>query len=221
MHQYEEELEMKTQSESDYQEWEIIGHCLTSFRNINPENYELEEPEPDKVKKSSYPYKRGRINMTVSDLDNTGDNDDEDYVPSTAKKKFKEFSLKNLKKSSVKHLKIENTKCEICNHIAESPRSLTLHKKTHRTCDTCGKDFWGKYSKRDHAYHSKKCGNTPKPTTCQTCKKVFKYPCQLNSHLEANNPCGKGRIGVNNPLPSISPQHIMRQNEAFLEELFD
>ena len=194
---------MKTQSESDYQEWEI-----------NPENYELEEPEPDKVKKSSYPYKRGRINMTVSDLDNTGnDNDDEDYVPSTAKKNPK----LDLKKSSVKHVK-----CEICNHIAESPRSLTLHKKTHRTCEYCGKNFWGKYSKRDHAYHSKNCGKLPKPTTCVTCKKVFKYPCQLNSHLASrSHTCGAGRIGGNTPLPSIPPQLIMRQNEAFLEELFD
>ena len=76
--------------------------------------------------------------------------------------------------------------CNQCNFVATSKRSLTFHIKTHRTCELCGTDFSGKYSKRDLNSHTKKCGKETNHT-CPICDKTFPYKYRLRDHMIKRN----------------------------------
>ena len=76
---------------------------------------------------------------------------------------------------------------ENCSFEAVSS-SMKKHVKSHLKCETCGKEFSGQYSKREHAKHveshSKSKTNVTKvENKCHICNQVFPYKSYIDRHI--------------------------------------
>ena len=83
-----------------------------------------------------------------------------------------------------------NFKCAKCDYSTNSKRHLSLHKRSHRSCEKCGHEFFGKYSKREHILHMTKCmmPKKEKPIhACPGCERIFDFPSLLTRHMKSRN----------------------------------
>ena len=75
-------------------------------------------------------------------------------------------------------------KCQYCDFIAQTPRSLQNHRMSHRWCKICGKEFSGKRSQEYFESHMKQHA---KAVQCQNCQKTYKNKTAYQKHFKVEN----------------------------------
>ena len=75
--------------------------------------------------------------------------------------------------------------CSLCNYSTNIFGYFSKHEKSHHHCDVCGEQFYGSNGKRAFNIHVKKHQpKQPKKSySCLECDKIFKYPSELNRHM--------------------------------------
>ena len=84
----------------------------------------------------------------------------------------------------------ETLKCSKCDFVAHTKQNFSRHRKNHRICEICYRDFSGARSLRDYNRHIKKCGVVHQ---CPYCQRIFPHKSRLNEH---SNSCKKKAIHI-------------------------